>query len=317
MKRALIIGHTHPVWKHKADGFIYALSEPVDEQPYLEQLPVQWLSSKHAQVCAIPFDCYGIELGDVVEVESIRFLPVARAVAIRSGYKVYRVLLTELNLSEQDALQAFLRSQNCLTEQRGALLAIAVRPTADVAAVRDYLDSLEARAQAELFEEASARTLSFPTADDLSWLPRSVYAHLHPARADRVDDFFWLWFPADEGATYDLEQIASRRLGDQRWEVCCIPFVAEHMALGDIVRGDGEDVVVEQPSGNGTLWVWSEKAVSEAMLQAVETLQEQGYELEWAAPHGFVVSISRRETIDTVEGLLSAAGWEHIKRVLL
>lgn len=317
MKQALIIAHTHPMWKHKTDGFIYALGEPVDEQPYLEQLPVQWLSNQHAPVCAIPFDCYGIELGDVVEVEYIRCLPVARAVAVRSGYRVYRLLLTDLNQSERAALQTFLRSHNCLTEQRGELLAIAVPPAEDVSAVRDYLDSLEARTQAELFEEASARNLEFPTAEDLLWLPRSVYAHLRPARADRVDDFFWLWFPAEEGNSYDYEQIAARRVGDRLWEVCCIPFVAEHIALGDIVRGEGEGVVVEQPSGNGTLWVWSEQAVSEAMLQAVNVLQEQGYEWEWAPSHGLVISVARSEAVDTVEGLLSAAGWEHIRRVLL
>ena len=66
-----------------------------------------------------------------------------------------------------------------------------------------------------------------------------------------------------------------------------------------------------------SLWVWSEQAVSEAMLQAVDTLHEQGYEWEWASSHGLVISVAHSETVDTVEGLLSAAGWEHIRRVLL
>jgi Domain of unknown function (DUF4265) len=59
-----------------------------------------------------------------------------------------------------------------------------------------------------------------------------------------------------------FEQLYARRVGDDRFEVCCIPFALYDVALGDIVvtapKGDRKYVVREvvNPSGRYVFRVW-------------------------------------------------------------
>jgi hypothetical protein len=55
------------------------------------------------------------------------------------------------------------------------------------------------------------------------------------------------------------EQPWAKRLGEDRFEVCCIPFFVYGLALGDVVRADAETGYVirsaDQRSGNGVVRV--------------------------------------------------------------
>jgi hypothetical protein len=59
-----------------------------------------------------------------------------------------------------------------------------------------------------------------------------------------------------------FEQLFARRVGDDRFEVCCIPFALYDVALGDIVatapKGDRKYVLKEvaEPSGRYVFRVW-------------------------------------------------------------
>lgn len=74
--------------------------------------------------------------------------------------------------------------------------------------------------------------------------------HSDPVWRDRAD--FIIAASIDPGSTgITTEQLWARRLDDERLELCCIPFFAYDLALGDTVEVDTEHLVtrVVEPSG--------------------------------------------------------------------
>jgi hypothetical protein len=68
----------------------------------------------------------------------------------------------------------------------------------------------------------------------------------------------------DVGADDNFEQPWTKRVGEDRFEVCCIPFFAYDLALGDVVRADAASgyviQAVEQRSRNGVVQVAVKRA---------------------------------------------------------
>lgn len=50
----------------------------------------------------------------------------------------------------------------------------------------------------------------------------------------------------DVGGADSFEQLWTERVGADRFELCCIPFFAYDMALGDVVRAEAATVYVIQ-----------------------------------------------------------------------
>lgn len=74
--------------------------------------------------------------------------------------------------------------------------------------------------------------------------------HRDPAWRDRAD--FIIAVEIDPGSTgITTEQLWARRVDDERFELCCIPFFAHDLALGDTVEVDADHLVtgVVEPSG--------------------------------------------------------------------
>ena len=74
--------------------------------------------------------------------------------------------------------------------------------------------------------------------------------HSDPVWRDRAD--FIIAVNIDPGSTgITTEQLWARRLDDERFEICCIPFFAYDVALGDTVEVDADHLVtrVVEPSG--------------------------------------------------------------------
>lgn len=61
----------------------------------------------------------------------------------------------------------------------------------------------------------------------------------------------------DIGGGDNYEQLWTKRVGEDRFEICCIPFFVYDLALGDVVRADARTGYVirsvEQRSGNGVV----------------------------------------------------------------
>jgi hypothetical protein len=75
----------------------------------------------------------------------------------------------------------------------------------------------------------------------------------HPNPVERPVPSFMLRARVDDIEGGDsFAQLWSKRVGDDLFKVCCIPFFAYGLALGDVVRADSWVIKsVEQRSGNG------------------------------------------------------------------
>lgn len=86
-----------------------------------------------------------------------------------------------------------------------------------------------------------------------------------------------------------FEQLWVRKLGEDRFEICCIPFFLFDVALGDVVKtapkGDRKyllDRVVE-PSGRYVFRVWFGESFHPSDYKVAEQLAALGALLEWSS----------------------------------
>lgn len=94
--------------------------------------------------------------------------------------------------------------------------------------------------------------------------------HLQPAWGELVDFVFVAYLGFNEGRN-EWEQFWGRRTAEYRFMVCCIPFFANDIDLGDEVETDADWVVqrVVRKSGHVTFRVWfgeQNAATREAVL---------------------------------------------------
>jgi hypothetical protein len=110
--------------------------------------------------------------------------------------------------------------------------------------------------------------------------------HANPAWRERAD-FIIAMNIAETSGRSEWEQLWARKISDRRFEVCCIPFFAYDLALGDIVETDTSYLVtgVVEGSGHSTFRVWLQNA-SEATRREVEAyLAKQGHRHEFYSEH--------------------------------
>jgi Domain of unknown function (DUF4265) len=82
------------------------------------------------------------------------------------------------------------------------------------------------------------------------------------------------------------ERLAARRVAEHRFELCCIPFLAHGLALGDVVATDDDHVVtgVVEPSGRAVFRVSFEASAAAARAAVARDLTYFGCLLEWSSP---------------------------------
>lgn len=117
--------------------------------------------------------------------------------------------------------------------------------------------------------------------------------HVHPAWRDKANFILIMKIDTDDpnDTTLRHEQIWTRQVDAEHFEVCCIPFFIYDLALGDIVRvvqQDDKHIVqgVVQASGRHTFRAWfqrpldSEVRDSEVRDEVLAKIQERGYLIE-------------------------------------
>jgi Domain of unknown function (DUF4265) len=111
--------------------------------------------------------------------------------------------------------------------------------------------------------------------------PDATAQHETPAWRERAD--FIIGVPLEEHAKW--EQLWVRRLAATRFEICCIPFLAYGIALGDVVETEPQDgrefmvARVVERSGHRTMRVWFVDTT--AAQQVADNLLAAGALLEW------------------------------------
>lgn len=123
-----------------------------------------------------------------------------------------------------------------------------------------------------------------------------VAVHENPAWREKSDFIIRIYLEENEGRN-EWEQLWVKRVGDRRFSICCIPFFAYNLALGDEVETDGNYVVqgVVKPSGQFTFRVWfgdsNNPGVKDEVLQQLEVMSVL---FEWSSAN--LLAISARDS---------------------
>lgn len=143
--------------------------------------------------------------------------------------------------------------------------------------------------------EGCARLPGEPTA----WVPwglaacvvgsavSSVREATHDQPAWRERSNFILATAIESGNTDVMtEQLWGRKIDDRHFELCCIPFFAYDLALGDVVETDENYLIrrVSKPSGRYVFRVWFGESFHPRDEVAAE-LKSLGALLEWSSPN--------------------------------
>jgi len=122
----------------------------------------------------------------------------------------------------------------------------------------------------------------------------------------------------------DFEQLWTKRVGEGLFELCCIPFFAYDMALGDVLSADPKSGYVVQGvvrrSGNGVVRVAVKRSedVDQLHVTLHDLLGGLQYLCEWYAPGYVAVSLEPGSPhSELFEGLAALGDAVEIERILL
>jgi hypothetical protein len=115
--------------------------------------------------------------------------------------------------------------------------------------------------------------------------PEKFSTHDKPAWRERADFIINAKLP-EEGR---FEQLWTRKISDETFELCCIPFFLYDVALGDIVQTEDSDgrryllAKVVKPSGHYVFRAHFARS-GPSPDEVVERLTELGVQMEWSSP---------------------------------
>ncbi|MDQ0028773.1 DUF4265 domain-containing protein [Arthrobacter bambusae] len=128
----------------------------------------------------------------------------------------------------------------------------------------------------------------------------------------------------DVGGSDTFEQLWTKRVGDDHFELCCIPFFAYDMALGDVVRAEAATGYVIQSvvqrSGNGVVRVAVKRPedVNTVHPRLHDLLGRLEYLCEWFAPGYVAISLEPARSHEELFTALAELGESvEIERVLI
>lgn len=117
--------------------------------------------------------------------------------------------------------------------------------------------------------------------------------HAEPVWRDRAD--FIINAPLPEPGRF--EQLWVKKVGEEQFEICCIPFFLYDLALGDTVQtapqGERQYVLsrVLSQSGRYVFRAFFERTQYRYRDSTVQALQELGALVEWSSPSLLAVDI--------------------------
>lgn len=128
--------------------------------------------------------------------------------------------------------------------------------------------------------------------------------HREPVWRDRSD--FVIATQIDPGETgISTEQLWARQIDERHYELCCIPFFAYDLALGDVVEVDGDYLVtrVTKPSGRYVFRIYFGRS-DFPREEIVDRLTGMGALLEWSSANLLAVDASDLDRAQTIADFL-------------
>lgn len=136
--------------------------------------------------------------------------------------------------------------------------------------------------------------------------PTGEAVHRDPIWRDRSD--FIIATKIEPGDTeITTEQLWARKVDAYHFELCCIPFFAYDLALGDVVEVEADYLVrrVTRPSGRYVFRVHFDPLNYGYRDEVVMGLTEHGALVEWSSPSMFAVDARDAAHGQGVAGFLS------------
>jgi hypothetical protein len=138
--------------------------------------------------------------------------------------------------------------------------------------------------------------------------PSQIVVHEAPVWRDRADVVLRVPVPdAPDGKEWS-EQLWARRVGDSRFEVCCIPVATYGYALGDVVEAPEEGPAaytvsgVAEAAGHAVLRVWLAESSHETWDELQRLISAHG--LLWEFRRPALVAVDLADPVD--RGLVEA-----------
>lgn len=132
--------------------------------------------------------------------------------------------------------------------------------------------------------------------------------HANPAWRDRAD-FIVAADVSEDPSRREFEQMWARQLSASTFEICCIPFIAYDLALGDIVEARPDQYVIErvvESSGHHTFRTWLSEADNDEIRDSlIAEIRRLGALWEWASPRLVAIDVADVELAHAIASYLS------------
>lgn len=134
--------------------------------------------------------------------------------------------------------------------------------------------------------------------------PREV-VHREPAWGEHADSVIATDVTLADGSTAS-EQLWGRQVAEDLYELCCIPFFALDLAMGDVVEVDAHHRItrVVRPSGRYVFRVHLGTS-AHALADTIDALEEAGGLLEWSGMSMIAVDARDATHASEVESFLA------------
>jgi hypothetical protein len=140
--------------------------------------------------------------------------------------------------------------------------------------------------------------------------------HLNPIWGDRAD--FIIRANLTQAGPLNLprwEQLWCRKIAENHFEICCIPFFVYNISLGDEVITDAENWIIQvwKESGHYTFRVWFGDALDENIQEEVmKTVENSQCLFEWYSRNLLGIDTPDIRLAEQISGYLQEkeiAGW--------
>lgn len=128
--------------------------------------------------------------------------------------------------------------------------------------------------------------------------PREI-VHREPAWGEHADSVVATPVTLTDG-TAATEQLWARQVAEDLYELCCIPFFAFDLAMGDVVEVDANHRItrVVRPSGRYVFRVRLGTS-AHALADTIDRLEEAGGLLEWSGMS--MIAVDARDAMHAQE----------------
>ena len=134
-----------------------------------------------------------------------------------------------------------------------------------------------------------------------------VAVHNEPVWRDKANFIIRAYLEEEDGRN-EWEQLWALRLDERRFSICCIPFFAFDLALGDEVETDSGYVVqrVVLASGQYTFRVWFGDSSTYPGIkdEVVQQMEKLAVEIEWSSANMLALSARDAEQAQQVADYL-------------